>query len=575
MLVQLEIRNIALIDLVSIELTRGLNVLSGETGAGKSMIIDSINAILGGRISKDIIRTGREKASVQAVFMVEKEKVGDLLDSYGIDAEEDNTLVVSREFNINGKNICRINGKIVTVSMLKELGERIIDVHGQYDNQSLLRTENHIKLLDSFGGEYIDKLKQEYTEALQVYKSINNRIRNLSGNAGERERRIDLLKYQIDEIRKAKLRIGEDEELSRQRLLLSNSEKILDALSKAYELMYSGEYGSVSIVDGLNEAISCINGIARFDSRYESISKRLEDLYYQLEDIAEEIRKEKDEVEFDPELLESIDERIDLIFRLKKKYGKTIKDVLEYCRGIERELEEILGSEELLQKLYGQLEEMDSKLYDLSVRLNEERRKAARILEDRIGSELDDLEMKNAKFKVEIRFDDKRDSSARRAYSDSGLDHVEFLISPNAGEPLKPLSKIASGGEMSRIMLAIKNILANVDSIPTLIFDEIDTGISGLAAQKVGEKLSYISKNHQVICVTHLAQIACMADSHYLIEKVSDSVSTETRVIRLEGKEVDREIARILGGANISDTTLKYAKELLQNARKFKKSACI
>ena len=221
MLVQLEIRNIALIDHVSIELTRGLNVLSGETGAGKSMIIDSINAILGGRISKDIIRTGREKASVQAVFVVEKEKVGDLLDSYGIDAEEDNTLVVSREFNINGKNICRINGKIVTVSMLKELGERIIDVHGQYDNQSLLKTENHIKLLDSFGGEYIDKLKQEYTEALQVYKSINNRIRNLSGNAGERERRIDLLKYQIDEIRKAKLRIGEDEELSRQRLLLS------------------------------------------------------------------------------------------------------------------------------------------------------------------------------------------------------------------------------------------------------------------------------------------------------------------------------------------------------------------
>lgn len=575
MLVQLEIRNIALIDHVSIELADGLNVLSGETGAGKSIIIDSINAILGGRVSKDIIRTGKEKAMVEAVFQVDAERVRDLLEGYGIEPEEDNTLVVSREFNIHGKSICRINGKMATVSMLRELGERIIDVHGQYDNQSLLRTENHIKLLDSFGGEHIEKLKLEYAQALQKYKSICNRIKELSGNSGERERRIDLLKYQIDEIRKAGLKIGEEEELNKQRLLLSNSEKVLGALSKAYELLYTGVDGSMSASDGINEAIQCISTVANLDVKYESISKKLEDLYYQLEDAAEEIRSERDKVEYNPELLESIDERIDLIFRLKKKYGQSIRDILEYCEKIEQELEEIISSEEIIKKLQSQMKEADNELYALSCKLNEERHKAAQILEDRIGNELDDLEMKKAKFKVDILFDQEPDSSGHRPYNSSGLNHVEFLISPNAGEPLKPLSKIASGGEMSRVMLAIKNILANVDSMPTLIFDEIDTGISGRAAQKVGEKLSYISKKHQVICVTHLAQIACMADSHYLIEKVSDDVSTETRVVKLEGKAVDNEIARILGGASISDTTLKYAKELLQNARKFKKSACI
>ncbi len=574
MLQQLEIHNIALIDRVSIELGKGLNILTGETGAGKSIIIDSINAILGERLSRDLIRTGREKASVQAIFHAAGKPVERFLANVGIEPEDDGTLIVSRDFTLSGKNICRINGSMVTVSTLKELGELLIDIHGQHDNQSLLRTESHVELLDSFAGEELQKVKQNYHGLLEKQRALKSKLKNFSGDRKDRERKIDLLKYQIDEIRKAKLKPAEEEELNRQRMVMSSSEKVLTALSRAYGCLFSDDDISGSAMDRINASVSELSSIARIDEKYQAISKRLEDLSYQLEDITEDIRRERDGVEYNPDLLEEIEERLDLIFRLKKKYGSSILEVLEYCKGIEKELEEIHKSEEIVEAILEELGSVGQEMLKLAKQIHGLRKNAADVLESKIGQELDELEMKRAQFKTSLDFDDTLDSNGERKFTVQGLDRIEFLISPNAGEPLKPLAKIASGGEMSRVMLAIKTILADVDQVPTLIFDEIDTGISGRAAQKVGEKLAFISAGHQVICVTHLAQIACMADSHFLIEKVSENESTSTHVSKMTGKEIHNEVARIIGGTNISGITLKHAEEMIKFARKFKKE-CI
>jgi DNA repair protein RecN (Recombination protein N) len=571
MLTQIEIKNIALIDNISIELGEGLNILTGETGAGKSIIIDSITAVLGSRVSKDIIRTGADKASIQAVFHVDYEKLSDVLESIGVDVEEDGTLILSREFNISGKNTCRVNGKLVTVSTLKEIGERIIDFHGQHDNQSLIKVENHIELLDLFGGEKIRNLKQKYSELLADYKALKNKIKQLSVGIGEREKKIDILKYQIDEIKQSELKPGEEEELNKKRDILANSEEILSSLSYAYQVLYLGNNIKTPVFDNLNEAISEMRKIGKFNDKYMHLADRLEDVYYQIEDITHELRKERDIIEFDPALLDKIEERISLIYKLKRKYGNSIKEILEYCSGLEFELEEILKSEETVSHLNAQLGKIESKLFKIAESINAERINAAKVLETKIGSDLNDLDMKKARFKVYIEFDKEFDSKKERKFLENGLDKVEFLISPNAGEPMKPLSKIASGGEMSRIMLAIKTILANVDNIPTMVFDEIDSGVSGKASARIGEKLSFISRNHQVICVTHLAQIACMADNHYLIEKKSDGQKTRTMVRKLEGDQIIDEVARILGGVSISDITRKHAQEMLYNAEKFKK----
>jgi DNA repair protein RecN (Recombination protein N) len=570
LLQQLEIHNIALIDKVGIELENGLNVLTGETGAGKSIIIDSINAILGERLSRDLIRTGKEKAVVEAVFQVDNSKMSDIFEELGIMPEDDGTLIISREFTLSGKNTCRINGKMATVSMLKEIGRRLVDIHGQHDNQSLLRTESHIDLLDSFGGEKIQSLKQKYLGFLNEYKDVKNKLKGYTGDLNERERKIDLLKFQINEIKMAALKPGEDDDLNKQRVVLTNSEKIISCLSKAYESVFSGNNIKNSAYDSINDAISSLNGIVKLNEEYAGIMRKLEEISYQIDDVIEGIRNEKDRIEYNPDLLEQIEERVDLIYRLKKKYGNTIEEVLEYCSKIEQELDDIVKSDEIIASLNLRLSEISRELLTLSKQINLKRTEAAAILESKIGMELEDLEMKKARFKVNIEFCDSGESADQLKFTAKGLDKVEFLISPNVGEPLKPLSKIASGGEMSRIMLAIKTILADVDEMPTLIFDEIDIGISGKAAQKVGEKLSFISRGHQVICVTHLAQIACMADQHYLIEKEAVDDSTKTNVKKLGLLEVKNEVARILGGANISSITLKHAEEILETAKKFK-----
>lgn len=569
MLRQLEIKNIAIIDKLSIELGDGLNVLTGETGAGKSIIIDSINAIIGQRLSKDLIRTGENKAVVEAVFEVEENHLSDLYKCYGIEPEEDGVLVISREFTRAGKNTCRINGKISTVSMLKKFGEKLIDVHGQHDNQSLLRTDSHIDLLDSFAGEKMHKLKEEYAVHLESYKKIKKKIFDLEGNSGERERKIDLLKYQIDEIQSAGLKIDEEHQFEKEKDILLNSEKIVKVFSNAYEVLGSGSKTGEAVLDRINDVVFEVNSIKEFDETYDEIAKRLESVVYEFEDIVSEVRAKRDGIEFDANALEQIEERLGVIYRLKKKYGNSIEEILDFMEGAQKQLDEIINNEEILEKLNADLEKESEVLYNLAKKINGERRKAAKLIEDKICSELDVLEMKNAKFQVKIEFDE-RENKDEINYKQNGLDKVEFLISTNPGEPLKPLSKIASGGEMSRIMLAIKTILANVDEIPTLIFDEIDIGISGKAAQRVGERLSFISKNHQAISVTHLAQIACMADYNYYIEKITEKQKTKTNVTRLEGDEIKKEIARIIGGENISEITLKHAEEMLEVSRKFK-----
>ncbi|AEV68633.1 DNA repair protein RecN [Acetivibrio clariflavus] len=575
MLQRLQIQNIAIIDKVEIELGDGLNVLTGETGAGKSIIIDSIKAILGERLSKDLIRTGKDKAVVEAVFAVDNDRLKDIFEEFGIEPEEDGTLIVSREFTLSGKNVCRINGKMATVSMLKSIGEHLIDIHGQHDNQSLLRTGSHIDLLDSFSDESIHNLKSEYGKKLAEYLEIKNKLKLLSGDQNERERKIDFLQFQIDEIRKAKLKPNEDEELSRQRLILQNAERIISALSKVYELMGIGSKTEKSASDIIGEAVSVMNDISKLDQKYAAVTKRLESLSFEVEDIVAEIRSSRDEIDYDQEMLDQIEERLDLIYKLKKKYGDSIEKIKEYMERAQQELKEILNNEELVNKLKDDLKKVNDELFILARKISAKRREAAELLEKKIGFELDDLEMKNAKLKVIVEFDESTDENGDRRYNHNGLDKVEFLISTNPGEPLKPLAKIASGGEMSRIMLAIKTILANVDKIPTLIFDEIDIGISGKAAQKVGEKMSYISKKHQVISVTHLAQIACMADNNYYIEKSVHKQSTSTTVKKLDENEVKREVARIIGGTNISDITLKHAEEMIEYARKYKNNGMV
>lgn len=569
MLRQLEIKNIAIIDNLSIELGDGLNVLTGETGAGKSIIIDSINAIIGQRLSRDLIRTGEDSALVEAIFEVKDDHLSDLFECYGIEPEEDGALVISREFTRAGKNTCRINGKISTVSMLKKFGERLIDVHGQHDNQSLLRTDSHIDLLDSFGHQQILKLKKQYLNHLDNYREIKKRIAHLLGDSGERERKIDLLKYQIDEIESVGLKIGEEEQLEKEKDILLNSEKIIKVFSNAYEVLGSGSKTGESVLDKINEVVFELNDIKDFDESYVEITKRLESITYELEDIVSETRTKRDGVEYDSSALEQTEERLGIIYRLKKKYGNSIEEILNFMEDAQKQLDEIVNNEEILEKLNAELKKENESLYDLAKKINHERKKAAKLIEDKICNELDVLEMKNAKFQVKIEFD-KRQNKDKINYNENGLDKVEFLISTNPGEPLKPLSKIASGGEMSRIMLAIKTILADVDQIPTLIFDEIDIGISGKAAQRVGERLSLISKKHQVISVTHLAQIACIADYNYYIEKLTKGKKTKTNVTRLDGDEVKNEIARILGGENISEITIKHAEEMLEASRKFK-----
>ena len=457
---------------------------------------------------------------------------------------------------------------MVTVSMLKILGELLVDIHGQHDNQSLLKTESHIEFLDSFIGEDFGVIKQKYLIKYDQLKSLTVELNNLLGNPEERARKIDLLEFQINEILSASLKIGEDEEGDKKRLELVNAEKVASVLSNSYEIM-TGSTKESSVSLSLNNIIRELNQISFLDEKYINAVKQLEEMSYQLDEISRDVRIWRDEVEYNPQLLERIEERLDLIARLKRKYGKDIQNILFYNDKMEREFEQLKNSEEKVEQLTKEISKKKDELLLLAREISVKRKEFAEKLETKIEKELEELEMKNTRFIVKIDYEEAGIDNMPQ-FNRSGFDKVEFLSSPNLGEEPKPLAKIASGGEMSRIMLAIKTILAKVDKKSTLIFDEIDTGISGKSAHAVGEKLAYIANGHQVICVTHLAHIAAMADIHFNIEKLIDGARTHTRVTMLSAEDEDKAIARILGGANISDITMKLANEMKINADKIK-----
>ena len=538
MISSLHIKNIGIIDDLSINLNEGLNILTGETGAGKTLIIDSLGIISGERFSKEMIRNGEDFSYVEAcIYLPENENA------------IDGNIIVSREIYSNGRNMCKINGRMVTVSELKEFMQNIVDIHGQHDNQYLLNPESHIKYLDNFANEKIETYKNEYRDLYQRYLDIKKELRENFGDEKEKQRKIDLLNYQFNEISKANLNIDEDIELEEKRKLILNSEKINENLNIA-DLEISEKS-----MDSINIAIRALEKIEDFNENYKKELNILKSAYYDIQEIARDISSLREDTYFDEDEKNKIENRLDIIFSLKRKYGNTIEEILKYKNEIEKEIIQIENLEEHNNKLKNELNALDDKMYNLSLNLDKIRKEKSIELENKINKELDDLEMKNAKIKINVIFDEEK------KYNKNGLNNVEFLISTNVGEEEKPLSKIVSGGEMSRIMLAIKNVLSNIDIVPILIFDEIDTGISGTAAKSVGEKLKSISKKHQVLCVTHLGSIAAKGDYNYYISKDVEDEKTKTNIRRLNEEETIREIARIVSG-KISEIALKNAAEL-------------
>lgn len=550
MLTSLKIENVAIIESAAIEFGCGLNVLTGETGAGKSIVIDSINAILGERTSRDIIRTGAQSAKVYAVFEDVNERVRNFLDENGIDCE-DGVLIINRTLSREGKNVCRINGAPVTVSMLREIGGELIDIHGQHDNQSLLSPEKHCGFVDSFAGNA--DLIADYREKYGRLCEIRSKLKKLTTDESSKSQRIDFLTYQIDELEKAEITIGERDELKARKSLINNSQKVIESLNIAYEALKADGAG----IDMITDAESEISDASAYMEALSEASEKITDIRYELEDIAETVRDAMTEVDFDPSELEDIDERLDLLYRLSKKYGDTEEEMLEYLEKARAELDNIAFSEERVKELQNQEKEALVETETAACKLTESRKTAGEKLSNAICSELEFLDMPNVRFVVKCN---------DIGLTENGKDEIEFLISANAGEEPKPLAKIASGGELSRIMLAIKNVLAETDGVDTMIFDEIDTGVSGRAAQKIAMKLRSASKGRQVICVTHLAQIAAQGDVHLYISKSVSDGKTYTNIKSLIEEERVAEIARIMGGMEITKLQLESAREMLANA---------
>lgn len=563
MIRELHIKNIAVIEEVTMSFGDGFHVLTGETGAGKSILIDSINMALGGRTAKDLIRTGAETASVDVIFELSAEVEKKLQE---LDVEsEDGFLYISRIIGVDGKSKCKINGHMVPVSILKEVSEYLLTIHGQNDNQSILSPKSHIHFVDSYGN-YSDVL-EEYKVQYNKVKEIKKELDALITDEKEKARRVDLLSYQIKEIESAKLTDGEEEDLEERKKYLSNIEEIVEKAGGAYSALYGDEQQSAAY-DLIATAVHNLDGVHGYDAKLNEYYDTLSSVLADLEDVTHELKSYIDDVDYEQGELDMIEERLNTIYDLKRKYGGTISDVLEYLEKAQKELSEIEDSDAKRAELTALLEKESAALKEIAMKLSDLRRDTAISLQTDIMHELSDLDMQKMRFSVAIELMENEDGSIK--YTNQGCDRVEFMISCNPGEELKPLSKIASGGEMSRIMLAIKSILAESDIVETLVFDEIDTGVSGRAAQKIAEKICMLSKKHQILCITHLAQIASMADTHFLIEKNSDDESTSTTVISLDEDERKTELARIIGGVMITDITLQAAQEMLNMADELK-----
>lgn len=561
MLCQLSIENIALIDKLELELKNGLNILSGETGAGKSIIIDSLNFVLGERADKSLIRFGTDKASVEAVFEdYLTPSIKDCLDDLGIEAED--VLILRRKMSADGKNECRINGRISTLSALKSLTELLVDIHGQHEHQSLLKSTNHIKLLDKLGEKKIATVKGEVEKNFDDYTSLKKEFLRF-GNADERERKLDILSFQIDEIEKADVKDGEEDELLSARKRIRNMEKIISALEGAKNLLDG--YDSQSVSASIKNANSLLNTISSYDENIVPIADRLDSCKVEITDISETLSDMLQKLDFDSRSAEQIEERLEVVRTILRKYGGSYESLQKFYEEATKEAQTLSNATERVERLETEIKVAAEKLLASAKELSQERRKIADKFEKDITKELCDLGMGGSTFKVEIDTTDDVDQ-----ISANGADSVEFLISPNVGEPLKPLAKIISGGEMSRFMLAFKNILAGVDDIGTMVFDEIDTGISGNISQVVSEKMCNISRVRQVIAVTHMPSLASMADNHYLISKSTENGKTLTHVDLL--KDDTDEVARLIGGKDYSIYAVPHAKEMKANAQRYKDS---
>ena len=547
MLSLLHIENIAVIECADISFDKGFNILTGETGAGKSIVIDAISAILGERAYRDMIRTGTDKASVRAVFTDVPELAWFEENGVPYDLET----VISREVHMDGKNVCRVNGSLVNVTILRKLGMQLIDIHGQHDSASLFDEDNHLIFLDAFANSL--ELLAAYSEKYIAVSELEKEIQRMTMDEGEKLRRMETLRYQIEEIAKANLQAGEDDALEQRRKVLQNAEKLSDGINTAVECLYGGDDtdGAASL---LAEAERELARLSRFTDAFSALHEKVADLMYQVQDVADEVRYARDDMSYSADELERIEERLDVIHRLRRKYGVSCADILEYMEKAQKELDEIEFADDHLERLKQKQQKAKKEAWDAAEALRQCRMQAAHILAKRILDELAQLDMPKVQFACNF---------TETQLSANGADAVAFYMSANAGEEPKPLSKVASGGELARIMLAMKNVLAEQDQVATLIFDEVDTGVSGRAAQRVAEKLRSVAKNKQVLCVTHLPQLAALADTHLLIAKEVRDGRTYTNVTPLDIEGRKWELARIIGGTNITETTLKSAEEML------------
>ncbi len=556
MLSNLKISNIAIIKEAVVEFDNGLNVLTGETGAGKSIIIDAINAILGERTSRELIRTGCDSAEVSAFFDDINDNVISVLSEIGIDCE-DNSLAVTRKISNDGKNTCKVNGVSVTVSMLKKIGQTLINVHGQLDNHNLLNDELHYTYIDSFAENW--DLKSAYLTSYNDYCNCKKILDSLMVNESEKARKIDLLTYQINEILDANIEIGEWEKLENRKKILQNAEQLLNCVNTAIEI-FDGSDNFNGVAEMLSTASNSLMKASYFNDELTEISNSVTDMAYNISDYTSELKDFVYNFYVNPAELDEIEDRLNILFKLSKKYGSTEEEILSYLDNAQKELDAITFSDKKKEELEIELAEKYKVLDKASKLLSENRKKYSELFIHEVKNELSFLNMSSIEFKV---------IQNKKSFDETGADEIYFLISANAGEEAKPLSKIASGGELSRIMLAIKNVLASKDNIQTLIFDEVDTGVSGRAAQKIGIKLKEVSKDRQVLCVTHLAQIACFADNHFLISKSESNNKTYTKVENLDNNGKIHELARIIGGIEATQLSLDTAAEMIENAKNY------
>ena len=547
MLSLLHIENIAVIECADIAFDAGFNILTGETGAGKSIVIDAISAILGERAYRDMIRTGSNKASVRAVFTDVPAFPWFAENGVAYDSET----IIQREVYLDGKNVCRVNGTLVTVSILRKLGIQLINIHGQHDSASLFDENNHLTFLDAFAEN--KPLRDDYAEKFAAVSNLRREIQRLHMDESEKLRRMETLQYQIEEISKVNLQVGEDETLEQRRKILQNAEKLSDGIHSAVNCLYGGDDtdGAASL---LAEAERELARLARYTDAYSNLHEKVADLMYQVQDAAEELRDARDDLSYSADELEQIESRLDVIHRLRRKYGTNCEEILQYLENAQKELDEIEFAEDRVERLKLQCDKAEKQAWAAGIALRNNRKEAAKELSARILTELAQLDMPRVQFSCNF---------METELTPSGADLVAFYMSANAGEALKPLSKVASGGELARIMLAMKNVLAEQDQVSTLIFDEVDTGVSGRAAQKVAEKLRSVAQSKQVLCVTHLPQLAALANTHLLIAKEERQGRTYTTVTPLDMEGRKRELARIIGGANITEITLKSAEEML------------